>query len=109
LTISTGKRRLVRPMKSSDLGAATDQQDSNRMFDVDGGKCSTDPLSYSLKMEAEYASETLVPIFETARRHIPVRNNFHDATFVDPLFIIIVVAVVLLFVVPRMPLHRRNI
>jgi hypothetical protein len=90
-------------MKSPNLGAATDQQDSNRMFDVDGDKCSTDPLSYSLKMEAECASETLVPICETARRHIPVRDNFHKATFVDPQFIIIVVAVVLLFVVFECP------
>lgn len=71
-----------------------DQQDSNRMIDVDVDKCSTDPLSYSLKMESEYASESLVPIFETARRHIPVLDNFHEATFVDPLFIIVIVVAV---------------
>jgi hypothetical protein len=90
-------------MKSPDLGAAADQQNSNRMFDVDGDKCSTDPLSYSLKMEAECASETSVPIFDTARRHISVRDNFHEETFVDLIFIIIVVAVVLLFIVPECP------
>jgi hypothetical protein len=45
-------------------------------------------------MEAAGAAETLVPIFEIARRHIPDDDNFLVPTFIDPCLLLLLYLVI---------------